>query len=89
MDTQEPYNSPQASQTTPSAASEKHGKGLLVALVILILVALAFAFAGNRAADDQYENGQETQSTQAEADDLDSIEADLEASAFEGVSESL
>lgn len=75
---------------TPEATSaqKKSGKLLLVLVVLVAIVLIAVAFFGDRTETEDTVPASTTEQEQTD-DDLSSIEAELDATIFEGVSEGL
>jgi uncharacterized protein YpmB len=83
-------NTPQpAPQATPSTPAPKKGHGGLVAFIVIIIVVIAALVLFSKKADDATQPASNSAAESAEQEDLSSLEAELEATTFEGVSEGL
>ncbi len=89
MDT---FNQPPQQPVTPPTHTSKRMTLLILLVVLAIILGLIVSLAArnDRWDDDNYANDQKTlQNNENDGDDLSSLEAELEATEFDGVSESL
>lgn len=85
-DTTTPQPAPQATPLTPSP---KKGHGGLVAFIVVVIIVIAALVLFSKKADETTQPSTNSAETPTEQEDLSSLEAELEATTFEGVSEGL